>query len=275
MKLKKVMRVFSAKFIISMKIYFRYPINFFMSLLNPIIWIAPFYFMAKAFSSNGKLTGFSYYTGNSDYIGFLVIGYMISSYVSMVFWGMGFSLKEEMRQGVLESNWSTPVNRIAFLISESLFQFCSTTVEVVLTGVLCHFIFNFNITPHLLQALLFLIPGIIGIMGLGLAIGALVLVAKEANVIIDIGSAFLSGLSGGYFPIKIFPKTFMFIALAVPLTYVYDSSRAILSKQIPLFDLKTEFLIIIISMIFFCALGSFIFKIVERKCRELGILSTH
>ncbi|WP_234122680.1 hypothetical protein [Clostridium hydrogenum] len=55
-----------------------------------------------------------------------------------------------------------------------------------------------------MQALLFLIPGIIGIMGLGLAIGALVLVAKEANVIIDIESDFLSGLSGGYFPIKIF-----------------------------------------------------------------------
>ena len=67
----------------------------------------------------------------------------------------------------------------------------------------------------------------------------------------------------------------MFIALAVPLTYVYDSSRAILSKQIPLFDLKTEFLIIIVSMILFCILGSFIFKIVEKKYRELGLLSTH
>lgn len=275
MKIKKTMRVFYAKFIISMKIYFRYPINFFMNLLNPIIWIAPFYFMAKAFSSNGKLTGFSYYTGNSDYIGFLVLGYMISSYVNMVFWGMGFSLREEMRQGVLESNWSTPVNKITFLISEGLFQFCSTTIEVILTGILSHFIFNFNITPHLLEALLFLLPGIIGLMGLGLAIGALVLVVKEANTIIDIGSAFLSGISGGYFPVKIFPKGIMFIALAVPLTYVYDSSRAILSKQIPIFDLKTEFIIIIISMIFFCILGSLIFKMVEKKCRELGLLGTH
>ncbi|MBL4937484.1 ABC transporter permease [Clostridium sp. YIM B02515] len=269
------MIVFRSRFIISMKIYFRYPVNFIMTLFDPIMWLTPFYFMGKSFSGSGKLMGFEKYTGNSDFMSFLVIGYMISSYVSTVFWTMGFSLKEEMRQGVLESNWSAPVNRIVLMTSKSIFNFCATTFEVILTGIVCHFAFGFTITAGLLKAILFLIPGIIGMLGLGLAVGALVLLAKEANGIIDITSSMVSAFSGGYFPVKVMPRGFLFISLILPMTYIYDSSRAILINQTPLFSLQKEFIIIIIAMIGFAVLGSFIFMRVERKCRELGILGTH
>ena len=60
---------------------------------------------------NGKFPGFEKYAGNSDY--------MVSTYVWTVSWSRGFALKEEMTQGVLESNWSAPVNRIGLLISKS------------------------------------------------------------------------------------------------------------------------------------------------------------
>lgn len=275
MKLKDIMIVFRSRFIISMKIYFRYPVNFIMTLFDPLMWLTPFYFMGKSFSGNGKLMGFEKYTGNSDFMSFLVIGYMISSYVSTVFWTMGFSLKEEMRQGVLESNWSAPVNRIVLMTSKSIFNFCATTFEVILTGIVCHFAFGFTITAGLLKTILFLIPGIIGMLGLGLAVGALVLLAKEANGIIDITSSMVSAFSGGYFPVKVMPRGFLFISLILPMTYIYDSSRAILINQTPLFSLQKEFIIIIIAMIGFAVLGSFIFMRVERKCRELGILGTH
>ncbi|GLC30441.1 ABC transporter permease [Clostridium omnivorum] len=275
MNIKNILRVFRARFKISMKIYFRYPVNFIMTLFDPLIWLTPFYFMSKSFSNGGRLIGFEKYSGNSDYMSFLVIGYMISSYISTVFWVMGFSMKEEMRQGVLESNWSAPVNRIVLMISKSLFQFCATTFEIILTGVVCYFAFGFRITNGMLMAIAFLIPGIIGMLGLGMAIGALVLLAKEANGIIDIANSLISAFSGGYFPVKVMPRGFFFISMAIPLTYIYDSSRAILINQTSLLPLKNEFLIIIIAMFGFCIIGNWIFMRVERKCRELGILGTH
>jgi ABC-2 type transport system permease protein len=275
MSIKDILIVFRARFLISMKIYFRYPVNFIMTLFEPLMWLTPFYFMGRSFSSGGRLEGFEKYTGNSDYMSFLVIGFMVSTYVATVFWTMGFSLKEEMRQGVLESNWSAPVNRIVLMISKSTFQFCAATFEIILTGVVCHFAFGFSINSGLLKVIGFLIPGIIGMMGLGLIVGSLVLLAKEANGIIDITNAMVSAFSGSYFPVKVMSKGFLFISLALPLTYIYDSSRAILINQVPLMSLKTEFIIIIISMVAFGILGSFVFMRVERKCRELGILGTH
>lgn len=275
MNIKKSLIVFRARFLISMKIYFRYPVNFIMTLFDPLMWLTPFYFMGKAFSTNGNMPGFEKYMGNSDFVGFIVLGYIITCYVSTVFWTMGFSLKEEMRQGVLESNWSAPVNRITLMISKSIFQFCAATFEVILTGIVCYFAFGFSINSNVLKALGFLIPGIIGMLGLGLIIGALVLLAKEANGIIDVASSLVSGFSGSFFPVKVMPKGFLFVSLIIPLTYVYDSTRNILLNQESLMPLNIEFVIIILSMIGFCILGNWVFMRVEKKCRTLGILGTH
>lgn len=275
MNLKRTLIASRARFIISMKMYFRYPLNFILTLFEPLIWLTPFYFMGKSFSSGGTLSGFEKYTGNSDFMGYMVVGYMITIYINTAFWSLGFSLKEEMRQGVLESNWSTPVSRANLLISKSLFQFCAATFEIILTGFICYFAFGFKITPDILKLLGFLIPGIIGILGLGLTISALVLVAKEANAIIDLSSSMVSAISGGFFPIKVLPKMFLFISLSLPLTYINDSTRAIIIGQTPIIPLKYQFMIIISSMVIFSLLGNIVFNKVERKCRSLGILGSH
>jgi ABC-2 type transport system permease protein len=275
MNLKRTLIASRARFIISMKMYFRYPLNFILTLFEPLIWLTPFYFMGKSFSSGGTLSGFEKYTGNSDFMGYMVVGYMITIYINTAFWSLGFSLKEEMRQGVLESNWSTPVSRANLLISKSLFQFCAATFEIILTGFICYFAFGFKITPDILKLLGFLIPGIIGILGLGLTISALVLVVKEANAIIDLSSSMVSAISGGFFPIKVLPKMFLFISLSLPLTYINDSTRAIIIGQTPIIPLKYQFMIIISSMVIFSLLGNIVFNKVERKCRSLGILGSH
>lgn len=274
-KFIKAFNVYRARFIIAMKIYFRYPMNCILTFFEPLIWLTPFYFMGKSFSINGKMAGFEKYTGNSDFMGFLVVGYMISSYVSTVLWSLGFSLKEEMRQGVLESNWSTPVKRSSLLISKSIFSFTITTIEIIITGIVCHFAFGFTINGGVLKAILFLIPGLIGMMGIGMAVAGLVLLAKNANPIIDLSSSILTGISGGFFPIKILPKAILFISLCIPLTYIYDSSRAILINQKPLFNLKKEFIILTITMLALGAIGNWIFMRIEKRCRMKGIIGTH
>jgi ABC-2 type transport system permease protein len=273
--MKRNLHVIYARFLLGLKLYFRYPVNILNTLFDPLMWLTPFYFMGKAFMKGGTLTGFEKYTGNSNFIGFLVVGYIVSSFVGTVFWSLGFSLQDEMRSGVLESNWSAPVNRIVLLLGKCLFSFCTTTFEVILACIVCHFAFGFTMNSQILRALVFLIPGIIGLLGLGIAISALVLIAKNANPIIDLSNAILMALSGGYFPVKVMSKGFYFFALALPLTYIYDSMRAVLINQAPLFPLNKEFIIIVVSMVFFCILGNFVFNKVEKRCRTLGILGTH
>lgn len=275
MHFKRNLIAAKARFWISFKIYFRYPLKILQVFVDPIIWLAPFYFMQKTFTSGGNLNGFEQYSGNSDFMGFLVIGYMVTAYINTTFWSLGYNLKDEMWQGVLESNWSAPVNRINLLVSRCSFDFVAVTFENIITGVICYLLFGFTITPAILKFLLFLIPGIIGMLGIGIAIASLVLMAKEANGIIDVSSSLVSGFSGSFFPIKVMPRILMMVSLALPLTYLNDSSRAILIGQETLLPLSTEFLVILLSMFVLLFIGSLVFGTVERRCRASGNLSGH
>lgn len=64
--------------------------------------------------------GFAAWTGTGDYMAFIVVGWILSAYVSAVMWGMGFSLKTEMDQGVLESNWVAPITPARLLVGRTL-----------------------------------------------------------------------------------------------------------------------------------------------------------
>ncbi|SHE48567.1 ABC transporter permease [Clostridium fallax] len=271
MRFIDILRVLKAKMILKTKIFFRYPLNIFYFIVDPIIWISPFYFMSKSFTTNGVSKGFEAYTGSGNYIGFLVIGFMITAYSSAALWSLGFSLKNEMMEGVLESNWSTPVSKPVLMFSSTIFEFTKATIEVICTGLVCHFIFGFTINGEILKAILFLIPGIIALMGLGLIVASEVLIIKNANVIVDVSNALLNGFSGGYFPVQVFPKYLLPIAFAIPLTFMNDSLRAILIDQTPIIPLKFQFIFLIVFMIILVFLGNIIFRRIEKRCRDNGV----
>ncbi|MGM0640718.1 MAG: ABC transporter permease [Thermotogota bacterium] len=274
-RIKYIMNVYRARFKISLKIYLRYPVNFLMNFFAPLIWITPFYFMGMGFSEDGKMVGFEQYTGNSDFIGFLVVGYMISSLLITTLWGMGFSIKEEMRQGVLESNWSAPINKIHLIIGKSLYNYFIAFVEIIITGIVCHYAFGFNITGNLLKTIFILAISIIGFYGLGILIASVVLLAKNANPIIDMSNSIVSGLSGSWFPIKVLPKGVMFLSFMIPLTYVYDTSRSLLLGQEPLFSINSQIIILIITSFILLFIGNYVFKKIEAKCLREGLLNSH
>jgi len=80
----------------------------------------PPYFMSKAFSVGGRAVGFQGSTGTSDYFSFVMVGAFMSSYIAVAFWGMAYSIEEDMILGVLEPNWVTPANRVSMLLGRSI-----------------------------------------------------------------------------------------------------------------------------------------------------------
>src|SRR5699024_7761389 len=222
-KFKTYMAAIIAIFKKDMKIFFSYRVNAIFSILEPIIWITPVYFLAKSFQISGKNIGFAQYTGTTDYMAFLVMGSIVGSFVSSVLWGIGFSLKNEMDVGVIESNWLTPIPLYVQLIGRSIFSLFHTTISTLIVAFLIWLLFGFSINGSILSSVATLIPLLIGLYGLGFGIAALVLVTNNANNIIDITDFTLDTICGSEFPITVLPRGIMAISLAIPLTYGYDS----------------------------------------------------
>jgi ABC-2 type transport system permease protein len=116
---------------------------------------------------------------------------------------------------------------------------------------------------------------LIGLYGFGFAFAAIVLLMREANTMVDVGSFLVQGFSGTNFPVMSLPYWLIPISLMLPLTYGLDAVRGILIKTDTLLPIVAEVVILIIFMFVMLWLGAKIFYRVERRTRTLGTLGQH
>ena len=258
-----------------LQVFLGYPLNAVMRVVEPIMWITPVYFMSRTFQVDGANIGLEAFTGTTDYMAFLILGSFISSFVSAVFWGMGFSLKNEMDSGVLESNWLTPVPVLVQLLGRSMFSLFITLVNSLTIGLMVWLLFGFELVGPLVPALLVLLPLIVALYGFGFGLAGMVLLTNNANNIIDIVSNNITILSGSQFPVKVLPRPLLAVSLALPLTYAYDAVRGILLNTATLLPIAHEVAILTGFMFVSFSIGYVVFRRIERRCRSMGTLSQH
>ena len=255
--------------------FIRYPLNAISRVLQPLVWLTPLYFMGESFATDAGNVGFAATAGTSDYMSFVLVGSLIASYISAVFWGMGYALKTEMDEGVMESNWLTPVPRIAFLVGHTLTNLITTTLVNAGILTLGWWLFGFTITGTLWQAFGVLVPLLLALYGFGFAFAAVVLLMRDANMLIDVSDYLVTLLSGSQFPVQVLPAVLLPIALALPLTYGFDAIRGLLIQSTTLLPIPYEIAILFLFMVVTVPAGYAIFRWVERRIRRLGTLGMH
>lgn len=257
------------------KQYWRYPLNAVSTIFQPVIWLAPVYFMGKAFSTNGQALGFAQYSGTADYMSFLILGAILGNFVNAVFWGMGYALKNDMDSGVMESNWLTPIPRLLILIGHSVTNLIVTAITSFGMLIVCKLVFGFNPTGDVLKAVGAIIPMLIALYGFGFAFAGIVLIMREANTLVDTSAFMVQVFSGTDFPVTILPKWLLPISLLLPLTYGLDATRGFLLKTNTLLPLNVEMMLLVFFMFVMLWFGNWIFRRIERRVRVLGTLGQH
>lgn len=68
--------------------FIRYPLNAIFRVLQPLMWLTPIYFLGQSFRTAEGNVGFAAYAGTGDYMSFILVGSILSSYISSVwaFW---------------------------------------------------------------------------------------------------------------------------------------------------------------------------------------------
>ncbi|MDR5684250.1 MAG: ABC transporter permease [Armatimonadota bacterium] len=258
----------------SLRAYFRYPFNAVMQLFNFVAWLPPLYFLGRAFMVDGSLPGLAAYAGTDDYAAFLVVGWIAAGFVYAAYWGVGFSLYEEMTTGTLEAVWLAPAPRWAVLVGRSVHMLVVTAVQagVVLAA---SWLLGVRFAPDAVRAVWVLLPGLVALYGLGLAVAALVLVAKNPNNLIDMVSYGMNFLSGDRVPVASFPAPLLWLALAMPTTYAFDGIRHALLGTTPLLPFWTELVLLCALALLTAGLGWVAFRAADRRVRVGGTLGHH
>lgn len=253
----------------------RYPLNLLSRVVEPIGWLMPVYFLGRAFSGGGTAAGFAAWTGTGDFMAFIVVGWVLSSYVSAVMWGMGFSLKTEMDQGVLESNWMAPVSPARLLVGRTMASLAVTTLTSAAFLALATWIFDLSLRGRVAAAAAFALPVVIGLYGLGFMLAGLVLRLRDANTLIDVSNFSLGLLSGRDYPVTVLPRPLLMLSLALPLTYGYDGLRALLLGTRPMMPLSLQAAVGAVFMGVMIVLGMWTLRRLDYRSRVLGSLGQH
>lgn len=253
----------------------RYPMNLISRIIEPVGWLMPVFFLGRAFSQGSIAPGFAAWTGTGDYMAFIVVGWILSAYVSAVMWGMGFSLKTEMDQGVLESNWVAPITPARLLVGRTLASVAVTTLTSIGFATLAIFIFDISAQGQLIPAVAFSLPVVVGLYGLGFVLAGLVLRLKDANTLIDVGNFVLGLLSGRDYPVLVLPRAVMALSFLLSLTYGYDGIRALLLGTRPLLPLPLQALVARVFMVVMILAGLWTLKTLEYRTRVQGSLGQH
>ena len=257
------------------RLMFRYPMNMASRVFEPVIWLVPIYFLSRTFSGTAGAAGFAKWTGMADYMSFVIVGWVLSAYLSAVMWGMGFALKTEMDQGVLESNWVAPVSPSVLLVGRTVASVAVTSLTTLGFLVIAVPLFGVSVHRGLLPAAVLAFPVVLSLYGFGFLLAGIVLRMRDANTVIDVSNFVLGLVSGRDFPVAVLPRAVAVLSLLLPLTYGYDGIRAVVLGTRSLLPLPLQGGVIVAFMGVTILVGQAALRRLEYRARVDGSLAQH
>jgi len=254
-----------------LKILLAYPAEIAFWIISPLLWVVPLVFQGKALVGGLQSTAFSNLAGTGEYIPYVLIGGIFSTYMFTAVWSMGNALRNEMFYGTLEHILSSPVKPVYILLGKGLYNSILSTVFVVIQVLICVFIFGLDITLHkVVPIIFFLVLLMIGLYGVGFIASALTLLIKESQGILHLFEYILFLFTPIRYPVEVHPIT-RAVSIFIPLTYALVALRGILLGIE--FDFWKNSLILIAIDAIIVPVGFWIFMRIEKRTKTKGTLA--
>jgi ABC-type multidrug transport system permease subunit len=257
----------------SFKILLAYPVEVVFWIVSPLLWVIPLVFQGKALIGALSSTAFGRLAGTDEFIPYVLIGAIISTYMFSAVWSMGNSFRDETYYGTLEHILSAPVRPAYILIGKGLYNSILSTSFVIVQLFICVFIFGLNITlAKIFPIFLFLLLLIVGLYGIGFMAAALTLLVKEAHGLLHMFEYILFLFSPIRYPVEVNPIT-KAISVFIPLTYALIALRGLL-LNIEFNFWKNSMVLLAIDCTLL-PLGLFVFHYVEKRTKTRGTLADY
>jgi ABC-2 type transport system permease protein len=259
-----------------LQVFARYRLNAVNQVIQPLYQtLIPGVLLGATFAIGGQAVGLAETAGTTDLVGYLFLGMLALNLASAGFWGVAFSIKQELDAGTLEPAWLTPTRRETFVVgmtAAGLVLAVIATFVLVLIGI---WLFGADLAPRLVIALPVLAIASIGVLGIGYLVGAIVLRMRDANFFVDAADFIFVALSGAAFPIVVLPDLVEWVAYLLPTTHALDLMRVAALGTRPLLPLPIEWLMLVVTSVALLVVGRAAWLRTEHRLRVQGTLGQH
>ncbi len=198
----------------------------------------------QAFSKNlpGTVTPLALQTNSIlthqyTYVDFLVPGILAMALMQLGLFGTATPLVTLRQEQVLRRLGATPLPRWHLLASQVLMRLTIALVQTVLILALSVWVFKVEIQGNILAVLGLVVLGAVAFVSLGYLVAAISKTVDAANGITSAVNFPMMFLSGIFFPLAALPIFLTPIVRALPLTYLGDALRQVVTGGTPAFPL--------------------------------------
>ena len=230
---------------------FRDPTEIFTRSVQPALWLLVF----------GQVFARMRITGNVNYLNFMAPGILAQStlFVS-IFYGIAIIWERDL--GLTHKFLATPTPRAALVLGKSLSAGVRCVPLAIIVYVLAvllgvHIVWE---PLALLGVLAMVILGAIFFSTFSLIIACLVKTRERFMGIGQLMTMPLFFASNAIYPIALMPGWLQVLSRVNPLTYMIDALREMMTGQMGLFGLGTDFLVLIVSSFILVIIGSALYK---------------
>jgi ABC-2 type transport system permease protein len=260
----------------NIKTLLAYPTIIVFWAIFPIFWFIPFILQGEAFVGGLESSSFAEITGTGEYIPFIVIGAILSSYVNTLLYGMGENIRKEAYQGTLDYVLAAPCNKAYVLIGKAISESLSSTIFAISQLTISVLLFGMNITLGVMVPVSFIIILLIlGLYGMSLLMAAFTLMYKQSYDLSEsIGYIFYIFAPVRY-PVESLPIWAQIISKFIPLTYALIIVRSLMLLGTDLSAVYLDVITLLIIDVVLLLAGLYLFNKIEKKTRKSGIISHH
>ena len=260
----------------NIKTLLAYPTIIVFWAIFPIFWFIPFILQGEAFVGGLESSSFAEITGTGEYIPFIVIGAILSSYVNTLLYGMGENIRKEAYQGTLDYVLAAPCNKAYVLIGKAVSESISSTIFAISQLTISVLLFGMNITLGVMIPVSFIIILLIlGLYGMSLLMAAFSLMYKQSYDLSEsIGYIFYIFAPVRY-PVESLPIWAQIIGKFIPLTYALIIVRSLMLLGTDLSAVYLDVIALLIIDVVLLLAGLYLFNKIEKKTRKSGIISHH
>jgi ABC-type multidrug transport system permease subunit len=272
--LRAELRAANALAIKQWKVEFSYPLSVLWFIVMPFLWFIPLLLTGVAVSGGSESTFLEGMVGTGDWLSYVAIGNAYAGLAISLMWGTGFALRREQNVGTLETLMSTPMGKGTLVWGSTLHNLQHGGLGVILQLVGSVLIFGVQLDMWgVLPALGVVALSIIAMQGLVFTVVCIILLAKQAWMVVELLSSVLFLVAPMSYPIAVLPPVLQYISVASPLTWSVEGFRGFLLGGLGGSLVANAITALMILDVIFLLLGVLMFRYTERYVRRKGALS--
>lgn len=194
------------------------------------------------------------------YVDWLVAGVIGMNMMFSALMGVGYVIVRYRKNGVLKRLKATPLTAFEFLSAQVVSRYLLSMGVMIVVYAVTHFALKFKMFGSYFDLFVVMSVGTMCLISLGLVISSRIKSEEFAGGLLNLCTWPMMILSGVWFSLEGAHPVLKGISKALPLTYVVDASRKIMTEGKTLAEVSTHVAVLAASTVVFLIVGSFSFK---------------